>query len=73
VRIEAEEACWMLARFGEDERREFYLRAGDSVRLEFEGTMRLRLGNAGGVRVILDNEPVELNAVPGQVLNITLP
>ncbi|MFW5836971.1 MAG: RodZ domain-containing protein [Desulfovibrionaceae bacterium] len=39
----------------------------------FDESAWLRLGNAGGVEVLLNGEPVDVDAVPGQVKTLSFP
>lgn len=71
--IRAVEACWMQARYADGRTREFYLRPGDSIDLDFESTLALRLGNAGGVRLTLNGQEHPFEARTGQVMTVRLP
>ena len=66
VRIEAHEECWLMYET-DDESRDHFLRPGDSIEVEYTGSMRLRLGNAGGVSISLNGEPYDLDAASGEV------
>jgi cytoskeleton protein RodZ len=65
--------CWMQARVDDGRIKEAYIRNGQTVAFTFDETLWLRLGNAGGVKLMLNGEPMELDARPGQVKTLTLP
>ena len=69
VRIEAHEECWLMYET-DDESRDYFLRPGDSIEVEYTGSMRLRLGNAGGVSISLNGEPYDLDAASGEVRTV---
>ncbi|WP_291318431.1 helix-turn-helix domain-containing protein [Desulfonatronospira sp.] len=69
VLIEAHEESWLRYETDE-ERQDHLLRPGDSIEVEYTGSMRLRLGNAGGVSISLNGEPYDLNAVSGEVRTV---
>ena len=66
VLIEAQEECWLMYET-DDESRDHFLRPGDSIEVEYTGSMSLRLGNAGGVSISLNGEPYDLDAASGEV------
>ncbi|MBT8763164.1 helix-turn-helix domain-containing protein [Desulfohalobiaceae bacterium Ax17] len=66
VTIDAFEPCWVQAEIDE-EQKEFYLRAGEKIDLKFTKSLRLRLGNAGGVKLFYNDEDYPLQAQSGQV------
>jgi len=66
VTIDAFEPCWVQAEI-DDEQKEFYLRAGEKIDLKFTKSLRLRLGNAGGVKLFYNDEEYPLQAQSGQV------
>ncbi len=69
VLIEAHEECWLMYETDE-ESRDYFLSPGDSIEVEHTGSMRLRLGNAGGVSISLNGEPYALDAASGEVRTV---
>lgn len=72
LEIRAREDCWLTAEFN-NSRREVYLRPGQSIQLNFEESIILTLGNAGGVEVLLDGSPYPFEAASGEVKNLEIP
>ncbi|WP_029895221.1 helix-turn-helix domain-containing protein [Desulfohalovibrio reitneri] len=73
VVVSATEACWMETNTDGGSVREYYLRPGEKLRLPFDESLRLRLGNAGGVDVVYDGQTVPLGAESGQVRTLDFP
>ncbi len=69
VLIEAHEECWLGYEI-DNESRNYFLSPGDSIEVEYTGSMRLRLGNAGGVSISLNGEPYALDAASGEVRTV---
>ena len=70
--VDAEEACWLLAEI-DGETRDVYLRSGETLDLRFRDSLTLKLGNAGGVKLLYDGEDYPLQAESGEVKIINLP
>jgi cytoskeleton protein RodZ len=73
VVITAEADCWVHANTDNTETREFTLRAGDTFALPFRDSLTLRLGNAGGVKIVYDGLEMPPAGSPGQVRNVVFP
>lgn len=71
--VQARETCWLQATHADGTVREYMLQPGGRARLNFNGSLNLMLGNAGGVDLVLNGQPYALNAQPGQVRRLTLP
>ncbi|WP_045211308.1 helix-turn-helix domain-containing protein [Desulfonatronovibrio magnus] len=69
--IQAREDCWMMAMI-DGSSREVYLRSGERISIEFEDRVRLTLGNAGGVDLVINGEPYPLDAASGEVRTIDI-
>ena len=52
---------------------EYYLNPGDQVELEATLGYNLFIGNAGGIRLLLNSEPIEVPGKSGQVVNLKIP
>ena len=74
VFIQAREDCWMMVR-ADDDTREHFLRPGESLNVHYRNSLRLLLGNAGGVDITVNGQPYLLEASSGEVksLEFTLP
>lgn len=71
MEIMASKECWVLADL-DGTTQEYYLRPGDTVELRFEDTLRLRLGNSGGVSLVLDGREYPFEGETNQVRTITI-
>lgn len=71
LEIRAREDCWLTAEV-DNSTREVYLRPGQNIQLNFEETIMLTLGNAGGVDILLDGNPYPFEAVSGEVKTIEI-
>ncbi|MDR2574549.1 MAG: DUF4115 domain-containing protein [Desulfovibrio sp.] len=73
VIITATEECWIHSRADGTDTRQFSLRKGDTFALTFRHTLDLKLGNAGGVRIRYNGQPLPSPGLPGQVRTLTFP
>ncbi len=69
VTIEAHEECWLRVT-ADEHSREHFLRAGESLDFEYSDSLRLRLGNAGGVSIIINGRPYQFEARSGEVMTL---
>lgn len=69
IRAVTEAGTWVGVWKGDEEDlyRDFILQNGEPLRLKFNSKRRIRIGNAGGVEVTHNGEPMELNAKKGSV------
>ena len=73
VTLDFREDCWVEATVDGEPRVGEVRVQGESLQLEAEEYVELRLGNAGVVDVELNGEPYDLNAAPGEVKTFILP
>lgn len=73
LKIEAVEDTWMKIIIDNQEANEFNLYPGDRIELEATSGYNLLIGNAGGVRLFLNDEPVTVPGDSGEVVNLELP
>jgi hypothetical protein len=52
---------------------EYILASGDRLELEASASFNILIGNAGGVKLTLDDKPVRISGKKGQVLTLQLP
>jgi hypothetical protein len=71
--IAAHENSWVKVVIDQGPASEHKLKAGDQLRLEARTGFNLLIGNVGGVKLILDNQPVTIPGKRGEVVNIHLP
>jgi hypothetical protein len=71
--VEAVQKTWIQVTADEKEPQNIMLDPGDRREWETGNTMRIVVGNAGGIRMKWDGRPVEVPAKPGSVLRFNLP
>jgi cytoskeletal protein RodZ len=73
LKITAIEETWMKIIIDSQKPNEYYLKPGDHVELEATLGYNLFIGNAGGVRLLLNSESIEVPGKSGQVVNLKIP
>ncbi len=67
LRVEAREKTWLYVIFDGVRSRDMMLRPGDKLNWSAEDTVRLRLGNAGGIQLYYRGSPLPLLGQSGEV------
>jgi len=73
LQITAVENTWIKVIIDEKESTEYNLNPGDEMGLEAANSYNLLIGNAGGLKITLNNKPVIIPGESGQVVTIHLP
>lgn len=74
LKIQATEEAWILAIVDGRQKKDFLLKPGEAVELSAKERFVLTLGNAGGVRLVLDGKELPSPGISGQVIrNLHLP
>lgn len=73
LQIQAVEETWMKITVDERKPNEYTLNPGDYMELEALTGFNLIIGNAGGVRMKLNQEPLKIPWFSGEVVNLTIP
>jgi cytoskeletal protein RodZ len=73
LKIMANEKTWMKVIIDDKEQREYSLEAGDNIALEADTGYNLLIGNAGGIELLLNDNPISLQGKSGQVVNVQIP
>jgi cytoskeleton protein RodZ len=73
LEIEVVEDTWLKIIVDIDEPAEYSLHPGDRMKLEGDRSFNILVGNATGVRLTLNEEPVAVTGKKGQVVNLQLP
>ena len=73
LKITAVEETWMKIIIDGQKPNEYYLKPGDHVELEATLGYNLFIGNAGGIRLLLNSESIEVPGKSGQVVNLKIP
>ena len=70
--ITCQERTWVSVVIDDTEKKEFMLNPQDIIILNAKETYDLLIGNAGGVKLILDGKDVQLTGISGEVKRIKL-
>ena len=73
LKITASENTWVKVIIDEKESAEYNLNAGDAIELEATIGYNLLIGNAGGIKIILNDKPISIPGESGQVVTMHLP
>ena len=71
--INAVDTCWVMVHSDTAKPMEFSLRKGEGATFTFKKSLTLRLGNAGGVRLVYDGTPMASPGARGQARTLTFP
>lgn len=69
----ADETCWMQATADSGKPEQHTMKKGETLSFPFTAKLVLRLGNAGGVRIIYDGQELQDRGRSGQVRTMTFP
>jgi cytoskeleton protein RodZ len=73
LEVFATDTTWILITVDKTSKRDMTLKKGDSVKLQAREGFSLRIGNAGGVRLIFDGKNIGKIGETGQVVTLNLP
>jgi len=73
LKITAVELTWVSVSIDGGKRREWLLRPGETVTLSADKKFVLKVGNAGGTRIVFNNRDIGKLGPPGKVVDIVLP
>ena len=71
--VSATENTWLKVVTDQGIPAEYNLKAGEHLKLEARSTFNLLIGNAGGIKLNLNNKPVHVPGKRGEVVNLHLP
>jgi cytoskeletal protein RodZ len=71
--VSATENTWLKVVTDQGIPAEYNLKAGEYLKLEARSTFNLLIGNAGGVKLNLNNKPVNVPGKRGETVNLHLP
>ncbi|WP_320169696.1 RodZ domain-containing protein [Maridesulfovibrio sp.] len=72
IRARAGEVCWVEA-VADGKRSEMVLQEGESVSFPYSESLKIKLGNAGGVDITSDGKPFGIEASKGAVKTLDFP
>jgi len=73
LKIVAVEDSWVKVIIDEQDSKEYSLKNGDQLQLNANSGYNILVGNAGGVKLILNDKPIDISGKSGQVVNVQLP
>ena len=73
LQIAATDTTWISVRHADGRSEEMLLKPGDASAVRFSGKVLLKVGNAGGINVRLDEEDLGVPGGRGQVISMSLP
>ncbi|MGD1972867.1 MAG: DUF4115 domain-containing protein [Desulfobacterales bacterium] len=73
LHVAAVEETWLKVIMDEKESSEYHLNTGDELKLEAVSGFNLLIGNAGGIKLTLNDKPVPISGKSGDVVTIELP
>ena len=73
LNINTLEETWMKVIIDDQKPIEYTLKPGERISLEAVSEFNLQIGNATGVQLKLNDQPVEINGKSGQVVTVHLP
>ncbi len=73
LKVEGVSLCWMRVQIDDNPPFELFVRPGQSLSWEAKEGYRLRLGDAGGVKLYLNDKPLGIPGELGEVMNLALP
>ena len=73
LHVAAVEETWLKIIMDEKGSNEYHLNSGDELELEAVTGFNLLIGNAGGIKLTLNDKPVPISGKSGEVVTIELP
>ncbi len=73
LEISAIDTTWLIATIDGTESKDMLLRQGDALKLSAKQGFSLKIGNAGGIKLVFDGKNLGALGENNQVVNITLP
>jgi len=73
LHVTAVEDTWLKVIMDEKGSTEYSLKSGDQIKLEAAIGFNLLIGNAGGIKITLNDKPVSIPGKSGEVVTIELP
>ncbi|CCO24538.1 helix-turn-helix domain-containing protein [Maridesulfovibrio hydrothermalis] len=72
ITVKPGEACWLEA-IVDGESKEYVIQEGDALSLGYKDSLKVKLGNAGGVVIVSDGKPFTFSAPKGKVKTLKFP
>lgn len=71
--ISAIDTTWLLVKIDDTEAKDMLLNQGESLKLSAKQGFSLKIGNAGGIKLIFDGKDIGIPGEKGKVVNLNLP
>jgi len=73
LEVFATDTTWLLVLIDKNDPKEMLLKPGDSAKWHAKNGFSLKIGNAGGIRLVFNGKEIKKLGEKGQVINIDLP
>lgn len=73
LEISAIDTTWLLVKIDDTEAKDMLLNQGESLRLSARQGFSLKIGNAGGIKLVFDGKDIGIPGEKGKVVNLNLP
>jgi tetratricopeptide (TPR) repeat protein len=73
LELVAEDKTWVFISIDDQESKEMILNQGDHIKWSAKNGFSIRIGNAGGIKLIFDGQEIGPLGEKGQVINLNLP
>jgi len=73
LEIHANDTVWLFVMIDQTETRELLMQPGETLQLQAKKGFSLKIGNAGGIRLVFDGKDIGRLGEKGTVINIDLP
>jgi len=73
LEIHANDTAWLFVMIDQTETRELLMQPGETLQLQAKKGFSLKIGNAGGIRLVFDGKDIGRLGEKGAVINIDLP
>jgi len=73
LEIHANDTTWLFVMIDQTETRELLMQPGETLQLQAKKGFSLKIGNAGGIRLVFDGKDIGRLGEKGAVINIDLP
>jgi tetratricopeptide (TPR) repeat protein len=73
LELTTKDTTWIVITIDDSEPKEMLLQQGDRVKWSAKNVFSLKIGNAGGIKLVFDGKEIGPIGEEGQVVNLTLP
>jgi len=73
LEISAIDTTWLLVKIDDTEAKDMLLNQGESLKFSAKKGFSLKIGNAGGIKLVFDGKDIGIPGEKGKVVNLNLP